>query len=164
MDAKTFDEEMDAKTFEEDMDIEDSDEPTDEGTDTPAVVDTSPDLAAEAPLDEAPLPEPQMGETLKEQAPPDTSAGSPEALLDPVDRERFRTRWSQIQGTFVDEPRSAVQQADALVAEVIEQITQLFANESSALQDQWNQGDDASTEDLRQALQHYRSFFNRLMV
>ena len=64
----------------------------------------------------------------------------------------------------MDEPRSAVQQADALVSEVIEQISQIFAKEHSSLQSQWRQGDDASTEDLRKALQHYRSFFNRLVI
>jgi hypothetical protein len=154
---------MDAKTFEEDMYTSDSADPTDQGTDSQPVVATSPD-AAEAPLDAAPLPETPVGGTPEQPAPLGTNAGSPETLLNPVDSEHFRTRWSQIQGKFVDEPRAAVQQADALVAEVIEQITQSFANEISSLEAQWNQGNDVSTEDLRQALQHYRSFFNRLMV
>ena len=65
---------------------------------------------------------------------------------------------------FVDEPRSAVQQADALVSDVIEKINQMFTNEHNTLEGQWQQGADVSTEDLRQALQHYRSFFNRLVV
>lgn len=47
---------------------------------------------------------------------------------------------------------------------VIEKITQMFANEHSSLEGQWNQGNDVSTEDLRKALQRYRSFFNRLVV
>ncbi len=64
----------------------------------------------------------------------------------------------------MDEPRSAVQQADALVSEVIEQITQMFAKEHSSLESQWTQGNDVSTEDLRKALQYYRAFFNRLVV
>jgi len=78
----------------------------------------------------------------------------------------LHTRWNEIQGRFVDEPRSAVQQADALVSEVIEKITQMFANEHSSLEGQWKQkqGNDVSTEDLRKALQRYRSFFNRLVV
>jgi hypothetical protein len=42
---------------------------------------------------------------------------------------------------------AAVQQADALVSEVIEQITQTFTNEHSSLKNQWNQGNDISTED-----------------
>ena len=154
---------MDAKTFEEDMVASDGAEPTDPGTDSQPVVDTGP-VAAEAPLDAAPLPETPVGGSSEQGAALATNAGSPESLLNPVDSEHFRTRWSQIQGTFVDEPRSAVQQADALVAEVIQQITQSFASEISSLEAQWNEGDDVSTEDLRQALQHYRSFFNRLMV
>jgi len=64
----------------------------------------------------------------------------------------------------VDEPRSAVQQADALVSDVIDKITEMFSNEHGSLEEQWKEGKDVSTEDLRQALQHYRSFFNRLVV
>ena len=86
------------------------------------------------------------------------------ALLNHEESERFRTLWNEIQGKFVDEPRSAVQQADALVSNVIEKITKIFANEHSSLEEQWKEGKDVSTEDLRQALQHYRSFFNRLVV
>ena len=93
-----------------------------------------------------------------------TNAGSATALLDRQESEPLRTRWNEIQGKFVDEPRSAVQQADVLVSEVIEKITQMFANKHSALEGQWNQGNDVSTEDLRQALQRYRSFFNRLVT
>ena len=97
-------------------------------------------------------------------APIGTNAGSSAPLLDLGESGRFRTRWNEIQGQFVDEPRSAVQQADALVSEVIEQISQVFAKEHSSLESQWKQGDDVSTEDLRKALQHYRSFFNRLVI
>jgi Na+/phosphate symporter len=85
------------------------------------------------------------------------------ALFTRGESEHFRTRWNEIQGQFVDEPRTAVQQADALVSEVVEKITQMFANEHRSLESQWNQGNDVSTENLRKALQHYRSFFNRLV-
>jgi hypothetical protein len=105
-----------------------------------------------------------MGETITHEAPICTNAGSSAALLNREESEHFRTRWNEIQGKFVDEPRSAVQQADALVSEVIEQITQMFANEHGSLESQWNRGNDVSTEDLRKALQSYRSFFNRLVV
>lgn len=86
------------------------------------------------------------------------------ALLDHDESEHFRTRWNEVQGKFVDEPRSAVQQADALVSDVIQKITEMFTNEHGALEEQWKEGKDVSTEDLRKALQHYRSFFNRLVV
>jgi len=125
------------------------------------------------PKDETVIQEPPLGENIPDNVPEaeaithitpiSTNAGSSTALLDPEESEHLHTRWSEIQGKFVDEPRSAVQQADALVSEVIEKITQMFANERSALEGQWKQRDDVSTEDLRQALQHYRSFFNRLV-
>ena len=102
-------------------------------------------------------------ETVSPAAPAVTSAVPAAALLTHEESEHFRTRWNEIQGKFVDEPRSAVQEADKLVSEVIVQITQMFAKEHSALDSQWNQGSDVSTEDLRKALQHYRAFFNRLL-
>lgn len=86
------------------------------------------------------------------------------ALLNHDESALLRVRWNEIQGKFVDEPRLAVQQADTLLADVIEKITQVFANEHSTLEGQWKQGNDVSTEDLRKALQHYRSFFNRLVA
>ncbi len=104
------------------------------------------------------------GETHVSKAPLDTHAGSLPALLNREDSEHFRTRWNEIQGKFVDDPRSAVQQADALVTEVTLQITQMFDHEHAALERQWKQGNDVSSEDLRQALLHYRSFFNGLVV
>jgi hypothetical protein len=75
----------------------------------------------------------------------------------------LRTRWTDIQAGFVDEPRRAVEQADALVAEAIKRLAETFANERNQLEGQWDRGGDVSTEDLRQALQRYRSFFSRLL-
>jgi hypothetical protein len=121
-------------------------------------------VAVGTPMDETIVHEAPMGETITHEAPISTNAGSSAALLSREESEHFRTRWNEIQGKFVDEPRAAVEQADALVSEVIEQITQMFANEHSSLEGQWNQGNDVSTEDLRKALQSYRSFFNRLVV
>jgi len=108
--------------------------------------------------------ETKMVETNLQAAPINLNDGSLMALLEREESEHFRTRWNEIQGKFVDEPRSAVQQADGLVTEVIEKITQMFVNEHGSLESQWNQSNDVTTEDLRQALQHYRSFFNRLVV
>lgn len=75
----------------------------------------------------------------------------------------LRERWTDVQAGFVDEPRSAVEQADALVAEVMKRLADSFATERQALEQQWSRGDDASTEDLRVALRRYRSFFDRLL-
>jgi len=121
-------------------------------------------ITHEAPMAEAIPYKAPVGEATTHEAPIGTNAGSSEGLLSREESEHFRTRWNEIQGKFVDEPRSAVQQADALVSEVVEQITQMFANEHSSLESQWKQGNDVSTEDLRKALQRYRSFFNRLVV
>ena len=147
---------------EEQFNTSDSVERTDKDTNSP--IGNSDPIADKAPVDAALIHETPMGETITQEAPIDTNAESSAPLLNREESEHFRTRWNEIQGKFVDEPRSAVQQADALVSEVIEQITQTFTNEHRSLEGQWNQGNDVSTEDLRKALQHYRSFFNRLVV
>jgi hypothetical protein len=75
----------------------------------------------------------------------------------------FRARWDQVQTSFVDEPRHAVEQADTLVATVIKRIAEQFAEERSKLEKQWDRGDDVSTEELRQGFKRYRAFFDRLL-
>jgi hypothetical protein len=76
----------------------------------------------------------------------------------------FRARWDQVQTSFVDEPRQAVEQADSLVANVVKRIAEQFSTERAQLEKQWDSGDNVSTEDLRQALRRYRSFFDRLLT
>jgi hypothetical protein len=76
----------------------------------------------------------------------------------------FRARWEGIQTGFVDEPRTAVEQADALVSEIMKRLTDAFAEERAALEKQWGRGESVSTEDLRVALKRYRSFFERLLA
>ncbi|MFF6984697.1 hypothetical protein ACFZAV_45355 [Streptomyces sp. NPDC008343] len=85
-------------------------------------------------------------------------------LLTPQDEEGFRTRWQDVQNKFVDDPREAVHTADALVADVMQQLATTFADHKQELEGQWNRGEQANTEDLRQALRHYRAFFNRLLT
>jgi hypothetical protein len=75
----------------------------------------------------------------------------------------YRTQWDAIQTGFVDEPRKAVQEADALVALVMKRLSDVFADERGSLERQWGKGDEISTEDLRVALRRYRSFFERLL-
>lgn len=77
---------------------------------------------------------------------------------------KFRSEWDAIQTAFVDDPRSSVQRADRLVADVMQRLAQTFAEERKNLEGQWEGGGDASTEDLRVALQRYRSFFGRLLT
>jgi len=76
----------------------------------------------------------------------------------------LRTRWMSVQVGFVDEPRAAVEQADALVADVLRRLTDTFVRERASLEQQWSRGDDVSTEELRVALRRYRSFFDRLLA
>jgi hypothetical protein len=75
----------------------------------------------------------------------------------------MRHRWTEIQANFVDEPRDAVAKADTLVADALAGLTDGFARRRADLEGQWKRGDAISTEDLRQALRHYRTFFDRIL-
>jgi len=76
----------------------------------------------------------------------------------------FRSNWDQVQTSFVDEPRAAVERADSLVANVVKRIAEQFATEREQLEKQWDRGEDVNTEDLRQAFKRYRAFFDRLLT
>jgi hypothetical protein len=76
----------------------------------------------------------------------------------------YQGRWETIQTNFVDDPRRTVEEADELVAEVMRRLAESFAAERERLEGQWGRGEDVSTEDLRVALQRYRSFFQRLLA
>jgi hypothetical protein len=89
--------------------------------------------------------------------------GNHDALFPANDTESFRNRWNDIQVGFVDEPRQSVEKADQLVASVIQRLAQVFADERAKLESDWGKGGEVSTEDLRQALRRYRSFFDRLL-
>ncbi len=93
-------------------------------------------------------------------AEPDDEGGP---LLPEDQSERFTTRWQEIQASFVDRPRESVEEADALVADLMQRLAAGFSNEREGLEAQWDRGDDVSTEDLRVALTRYRSFFDRLL-
>jgi hypothetical protein len=84
-------------------------------------------------------------------------------LLDPGDRDAMTSRWRDIQADFVDHPQQAMKDADTLVAGLMQQLAQTFAQERAQLEAQWSRGDEVSTEDLRVSLQRYRSFFERLL-
>jgi hypothetical protein len=85
------------------------------------------------------------------------------AMMDSQEMDSYRRRWQEIQASFVDEPRQAVQQADRLVDDVIQHFTRFFSQERARLEQQWSRGDELSTEDLRVALQQYRTFFHGLL-
>lgn len=120
-----------------------------------AVADGEPQPPDIALLDTAPLP----------GAAPAPSVGSSAAapLFSSDEAKSFRARWDAVQVGFVDEPRQAVEQADALVAKALNRLAEVFEEERARLGGQWDRGHDVSTEDLRLALKRYRAFFGRLL-
>lgn len=84
-------------------------------------------------------------------------------LFPGTEATELRSRWDAVQVGFVDEPRRAVEQADGLVAAAMKRLAEIFAEERSRLEGQWDRGDSVSTEDLRLALRRYRSFFGRVL-
>jgi hypothetical protein len=85
-------------------------------------------------------------------------------LLADDELQSILVQWKDIQAEFVDEPRRAVQDADALVADLMQRLARMFAAEREQLESRWAGGDDVSTEDLRHSLRRYRSFFERLLA
>jgi hypothetical protein len=102
--------------------------------------------------------------TVQQTVPAPLKAREASPLFPDDELHNLRARWDQAQTSFVDEPRQAVEQADSLVANVVKRIAEQFANERAQLEKQWDRGDNVSTEDLRQALRRYRSFFDRLLA
>ena len=96
------------------------------------------------------------------QTAPKDSAERLAVLVNAEAIQDFRTRWDATQIGFVDDPRQSVHQADELVADVIESLAQALTDERKQLATQMTE--TASTENLRVALQRYRSFFRRLLV
>jgi len=84
-------------------------------------------------------------------------------LLPEADVQAASRRWHEIQSGFVDDPRRAVADADALVGVLVQQISRLFDNERAQFEALWDRGEHVSTEELRVGLQQYRNFFERLL-
>jgi hypothetical protein len=155
----------------------DGNEPMTDATNDPTSIEaTSPTPATAAPPSRAAVAAPAAAASTQAiadmgsgpaVAPPASAGPATKAAATPLFDEtatgQLRDRWSDVQTGFVDEPRSAVEHADALVAEVMQRLAKGFATERQHLEEQWSRGDDVSTEDLRLALQRYRSFFDRLL-
>jgi hypothetical protein len=92
------------------------------------------------------------------------AGASPTSLLEGDELQRTVIRWKEIQAQFVDEPRTAVEQADALVAGLMQQLIATLSRERAELEQRWADGSEVSTEELRQSLRRYRSFFQRLLA
>lgn len=92
-----------------------------------------------------------------------STVDQPVELFSRTEIDEFRDRWQTLQTAFVDDPRETVHAADELVAEVMQALATTFANHKRELEAQWRQGEDVATEELRLALQRYRTFFNELL-
>ena len=141
-------------------DVPESGGPADVGTGGAHAVEPS----AEVGLDRGGIEHKQ--DVGNQESPPGGGEDSGEVsgpLMADDSREAFVGRWKEIQYRFVEEPRGAVQQADGLVAEVMQKLAQMFADERARLESQWSRGDEVSTEDLRQAFRRYREFLDRLL-
>lgn len=103
-------------------------------------------------------------------------------LLSPEDRQRFDDSWQSVQAMFVDDPARATHDADALVTEVMrmrgyptsdfEQRAADISVEHPAVVEHYraayaiarrSERGEGTTEDLRQALVHYRALFQDLL-
>lgn len=124
---------------------------------------TTRDIAAAT---QAPAPENVRPPAPERVPPPQTDDNKDlerHSLFPPEEANGFRARWEGIQTGFVDQPRAAVEEADALVAQLMKRLAEMFAEERRTLEQQWDRGDRISTEDLRVALTRYRAFFHRLL-
>ena len=69
--------------------------------------------------------------------------------------------WSEIQARFVDDPRASIELAAALVDDRVTALAASVRNTQQSLRSAW-EGEDAGTEEMRLALQHYRAFWHHL--
>lgn len=84
-------------------------------------------------------------------------------LLAEREASDLRSEWDTIMASFIDDPRTAVEDADKLVSEAIQRVSQVLTEQRSTLAQKWINSKEASTEDLRQSLQYYRALFSRLL-
>jgi len=113
-------------------------------------------------------PEPHDGLRLAKEPQPLTLHGEnariPEPLLLFSESEMadFGSRWTSLEKGFVEDPRRTVEDADKLVAWVMQRHAHGLSSERARLKKQWELGGIVSTMDLQTLLQSYRSFFDRL--
>ena len=131
--------------------------------------DSPPTGLHEDPLVEEAHEEDRMVERVDEV--PAAAASGPAAGQEPGtqlvgadEHAGFVARWQEIQAGFVDEPRKAVHDADALVTDLMQRLAEMLASERDQLESRMGAGGDVSTEDLRQGLRRYRSLFERLLA
>jgi hypothetical protein len=122
-------------------------------------------VEGETSMESTPLPAASAsGAEAAETASPATNVETADMLFADGELSDLRSRWTEVQSGFVDDPRDCVQKADGLVADVVDKLTSGFAQARSQLEEQWDRGEEVSTEDLRIALKRYREFFERLLA
>jgi hypothetical protein len=84
------------------------------------------------------------------------------SLIESERAEGYDSRWKELKGEFVDDPRGAVRGANELVGEVLDELEELFRRQRSDFEQSLD-SEQTTTEDLRQALIRYRFFFDRLL-
>lgn len=79
-------------------------------------------------------------------------------------RDKFTLRLQQALSTFVESPRQAVEEADAVFDDVAVQFTATLTERHRVLRTGWqDQDSDTRTEELRIALRQYREMTERLL-
>ena len=97
------------------------------------------------------------------EAPPQHEPPRDLPLFEQGQADAFLGRWSEVQARFVDDPQAAVRDGDRLVHELLSALAARFADHKDGLEHSARGGGEADTEQLRLALQSYRSFFQRLL-
>jgi hypothetical protein len=120
--------------------------------------DESTGLAEQVPGDD-----PLVEERVHDDDPLVEEVHEPAGLGSAGDQERFVVRWQEIQAGFVDEPRRAVEDADALVVDMMDRLARMLASERERL-GSFGETAQVSTEDLRQGLQRYRALYEWLLA
>lgn len=135
------------------------------------VADHTAPTAADERLEPTSAPRPavdahqtQVASEDRSTTPAASQASTQQLLFADHDLTDLRARWAGVQAAFVDDPKDCVQKADVLVSDLVDRLTNGFADARSRLEEQWARGEQASTEDLRVALMHYRDFFERLLA
>lgn len=77
--------------------------------------------------------------------------------------DELHSRWTTIQIQFVEDPCSAVEQGEAMVAETVERVKQMLSDRQQSVSQQWLNHDEITTEELRVTLLNYRSLLNSML-
>lgn len=124
-----------------------------EASDTPEWTASAPGVT---PTKEGTASEP--GDLLPGAAPNASLA----AVWQPETAQGFRNRWREVQLRFVDDPRGAATEAEALLAEVLDVLTEALAMRKAEM-DAWGTIENLDTEEMRMAIRRYRDLLDQLL-